>query len=388
MITISRRLAKTVASMVRRTLRLAGRAAAEQIVQVFTDREGLRIIAVGEHHAIEYGQALVGLKTALVVVPLKALTTVAADSDEDCTLGEDWRGATSFSWRAGKVPQAKTFDPVDPAKIKTLPIDSIDWTSQPPDFLIALREAFRTTDDASSRFAMTCVQIRGENGAIAATDGRALYSHIGFSFPFRDSLLLRPTHVFERDDLFDRGPVSIGLAGDHLAIRTGPWNLYLGINRDGRFPNVDAVVPHVDGDTPRIELGAGDGAFLGENLKRLPARDDVNQPVTVDIDGKVTIRAREPDSTAMDYVLTGSQHQGEKCCAAIDRRYLERAAQLGFTTISFTGAESPVVCRDGYRTFVWATLDKSQISPLSPDAVVIESANSPRGRRRPKGAAA
>lgn len=368
--------------MARRTLRLAGRAASEQIIQVCTDREGVRLVAVGELHALEYRQESLGLSMARALIPLKALAIVAADSDEESTISEVWQGATTVQWKAGQVPISKKFDPVDETKVKLLPTDPVEWTLQPQEFLFALRETFRTTDDVSSRFAMTCVQIRGENGDIAATDGRSLYLQGGFEFPFRESLLVRPTRVFERDDLFGLGPVHIGIAGDTLALRSGPWHLYLSLHRDGRFPRIDSVVPYVDGDTPTVELEPNDRAFLVENLKRLPGSEDVNQPVTVDLHGKPTIRASEPSGSTMEYLLRGSERLGGDTRVASDRRYLERAAKLGFAAVSFTGTESPVVCRDGYRTFVWAALDKSQIVPPLPGAVVIETGEAAKHRRR------
>lgn len=222
MITISRRLAKSFAATARRTLNLKGRSAKEQIVQLFTDGDGLRLIAVGEHQALEYRQECADLRTRLVVVPLKALTTVAANKDDPATFAEDWRGTVTAGWQEECVARSQIFDPVDRTKIKTLPMEAVDWVMQPQDPCLALREAFRTTDDASSRFAMTCVQLRGEFGDVAATDGRSLYMQSGFSFPFREPLLVRGTQAFECDNLFSHGSIRMGVVGDDLAIKSGP----------------------------------------------------------------------------------------------------------------------------------------------------------------------
>lgn len=157
--------------------------------------------------------------------------------------------------------------------------------------------------------------------------------------------------------------------------------MYLGLQREGRFPCVDSVAPSVNVDTPTLELGANDREFVLENLKRLPDGDGVNQPLTVDLKDRPTLRARYLQSSATELVLTGSQRSGGEVCVATDRRHLERAVKLGFPAMTFTGTESPVVCRDGYRTFVWAVLHKSQIVPTSPDAVVIETVVAPKRRR-------
>lgn len=374
MITISRRLAKTFAATARRTLDLKSRASKEQIVQLFTDCDGLRLIAVGEHQALEYRQECADLPTRLVVAPLKALATVAANKDDLATFAEDWRGTVTVGWQDESIARSQEFDPVDRTKIKTLPKEAVDWVMQPQELCFALREAFRTTDDASSRFAMTCVQVRGEFGDVAATDGRSLYMQGGFSFPFRESLLVRGTQAFECDNLFGHGSTRMGVVGDHLAIKSGPWSLYLGLNREGRFPRVDSVMPHVDGETPTMELGAGDRVFLRENLRALPGSEDSNQPITIDLNEKVVVRAKGLSAGPTEFVLSKSRHSsGTEAHVAIDRRYLRRAMQLGFTFVHVTGPDTPVVCRDGYRTFVWAPLDKSQIVPPSPDAVIVKS---------------
>lgn len=133
-------------------------------------------------------------------------------------------------------------------------------------------------------------------------------------------------------------------------------------------------MPHVDGETPTMELGAGDREFLTENLKALPGSEDANQPVTIDLNEKGVVRAKGLSAGSTEFVLSKSRHSyGTEAHVAIDRRYLRRATQLGFTFVHLAVADTPVVCRDVYRTFVWATLDKSQIVPTSPDAVVVKS---------------
>ena len=97
--------------------------------------------------------------------------------------------------------------------------------------------------------------------------------------------------------------------------------------------------------------------FLLKAIKRLPADDDVNLPVTVDLNGAVAIRAvGDSQKRPTELLLVDSTATGESTRFNTNRRYLHRAAKLGFHDICVYGAESPIVCHDDHRTYVWAVL--------------------------------
>jgi hypothetical protein len=56
-----------------------------------------------------------------------------------------------------------------------------------------------------------------------------------------------------------------------------------------------------------------------------------------------------------------------------NRKYLERAIKLGFRQVQVFGEETPAVCRDSHRTFVWAVLGKEGGSDRVKGTVSIPS---------------
>ena len=67
----------------------------------------------------------------------------------------------------------------------------------------------------------------------------------GFAFGFDDDVLARPTSVFGASQLGTTDPVFVGRVEKHIAVRTGPWTFWLPIDKEGRFPRVDDIVPRV-----------------------------------------------------------------------------------------------------------------------------------------------
>ena len=69
---------------------------------------------------------------------------------------------------------------------------------------------------------------------------------------------------------------AVGLAGDWVSLASGPWTVWLAVNKDGRFPDVDRHIPRLDGATARCRFSPADAGFLGETLSRLPCDNEFN----------------------------------------------------------------------------------------------------------------
>ena len=118
----------------------------------------------------------------------------------------------------------------------------------------------------------------------------------------------------------------------------------------------------------RLRVDPADAAFLESSLARLPGGEELNSPVTLDLNGKIAVRADAPDQPQQvtELVLNRSNYTGSPVCVATNRLFLDRALRLGFTEIGFTGVESPFVCRDQVR--VYAVQPLSGGSTPGPDA--------------------
>ena len=162
---------------------------------------------------------------------------------------------------------------------------------------------------------------------------------------------------------------------------------------------MERVIP-TDGEiATRLRLDPADARFLESALGRLPGGDELNSPVTLDLNGeggRPGQCCRISPKQVTELVLTRSSYTGSPLCICTNRSLLERALRLGFTEIGFAGVESPFVCRDERGIFAIQPLSGG--SPPEADAEVtriesgaatggegrLQSAPRPRGGPRPK----
>jgi hypothetical protein len=155
-------------------------------------------------------------------------------------------------------------------------------------------------------------------------------------------------------------------------IRTGPWTVALEVRTGDRFPDVDRVLPAEGGDYTRLALDPDDAVFLLATLGRMPGADKPNSPVTVDLNGRVAVRARGPGGVT-ELVLARSGYAGPPKLVQVNRSFLGRALQLGFHVLAVAGGSDPVVCRDGDRVFAWQPLSADSAIGPAEDVTRIES---------------
>jgi hypothetical protein len=307
-----------------------------------------------------------------VTMPLQLFADCEAKNDAQVTIGiEDSRRVVA-TWDDRGVPQHRDYDV--PETVPELPALPSEWASNGPHLLAALREAKATAEESSTRFALECLQLKGSTGTIAATDSRQLLIQSGFQFPWQDEVLVRATNVFTSSELPSTVPVEIGRTEPGVTVRVGEWTIFHEIYREGRFPNVDRTIPAQDAIATRMRVDAADAKFLADTVNRLPADDQVDRPVTLELNGEVVLRARKDAQSPMtELVLTRSQRLGNQLRLQTNRGFLARALNLGFTEIGFVDDKSPCVCRDANRTYVWMLLENTGALELSATAQRIES---------------
>ncbi len=289
------------------------------------------------------------------------------------TLVETGAGRGEACWDDGGVPRRRAFETVSPETLPPLPELPAHWQPVEPAFLRALAEATRTTARDGVRYSLARIQLRGRGGRVVATDGRQLLVQGGFSLPWADDVLLPALPLFVSRDLPSEGPIALGRTRSHVGLRVGPWAFVLEIDDGGRYPEVDGVIPRMDRTASRLHLSEEDARFLLHVLPRLPGRTDDLAPVTLDLGEQAVLRTRADDSAQMHEVfLSGSTCAGPAVRLACNRRYLARLVQLGFREVQVCNANTPLLCRDPTRTYLFMPLDR----PLPPavDAVRLVSA--------------
>jgi hypothetical protein len=167
-------------------------------------------------------------------------------------------------------------------------------------------------------------------------------------------------------------------------IRAGSWTVYCQIRKEARFLDLQRVIL-ADGEvSTRLRLDPADARFLGSALDRLPGGDDQHSPVTLDLNGRIAVRASAADQPQQvtELILDRSRYTGDPQGIVTNRAFVEPALRLGLTEFGFAGFDSPFVCRDDRKTLTVQPLGAG--SPLEADAQVtrIESSAAAHGEHR------
>jgi hypothetical protein len=379
LISIPRSIFCTFRSLIRKTALHKRSAGYTPGVTLVADAEGCSIRCASPQIAIQYhhpGSFVAGIHR----LPLEALDAVDGKDRDTVAIEGDGKQRTLVSWTDRGVPRQTAFDAPKPTSFPDAPTA---FTKNEPALWSALRDAVPVTDRESSRYALGCLHLRGGLGRIDATDGKHVLTQAGLNFPWTDDVLLPVNGILGCRALSLNQPIDVGRAGDWIAFRTGPWLVMLAVQKEGRYPKIDDVIPKPEAAKSRLELSADDAAFLGDVLPRLPCDDPLFEPITLDLNGRVLMRAREegrPQPTQVE--LTSSRLEGPAVTLNSNRNYLANALRLGFRTLYCFGPESPVLCADERRRFVWCLLDAKSAIPRHDDPVCISApATTPRSTR-------
>jgi hypothetical protein len=339
-----------------------------------TGPDGFRLRALSDQSALEF-HSLEAMDAEQIIVPLEALKARAGSRSEPVTVERSDTNQCTFRWNDRGIPQVASFGaPELKGEFPPTP----DRMQKPgAGLLAALRAAVDTVEADSLRYATDCIRIRGDKGTLEATDTRQALIQSGFKFPFDEDLLVRANPVFKSAVFSDEAGVEVGRTENFVAFRIGAWTIHSVIEKERRFPDIEGCIPVPAATISRLRLSESDARFLEQSLSRLPSDPVSNGTVTVDLNGRVAVRARSPECVGpMELVLTSSSRSGSQICLATDRRYLERAVQLGFREVGFVSDEAPAVCRDGHRRYLWALLSKDGVVKSAADTVRIESPQS------------
>jgi hypothetical protein len=333
---------------------------------------------------VEYVEAGSHRPPASVAIPLDALADFEGAADTPVTLESPDPDRTVVHWEDRGIPQSREYSLITPVdRVEPMPAPPATWAANPGELLAALAEATETTTPDSARYALDMMQLQGGRGQLVATDGRQLLVRSGFTLPWPEDLLIKARPIFACRSLPRGEPVEVGRTESHVFLRVGPWTVSCVIQRDVRFPAVERVIPSASEVGTRLRLDPADARFLESALGRLPGSEEVNSPVTVDLNGAIAVRAAAPDqpSEVTELLLSRSSYAGSPLCICTNRALLGRALRLGYTEIGFTDAETPFVCRDTGR--VYAVQPLSGGSAPGPDAHVtrIESGTASGGER-------
>lgn len=388
MITITRSLVRQLRSVFRRAgfgRRLGAGPGSGQPVRFVADATGLRIQCRSLAAAVEYHQSG-EFSAESFAVPFEALADCAGVRDDAVTLSLQPDHQIEIGWTDRGLPQSKRFaDCADDVR-GAWPTTPESWTAAESRAVAALRDAMQTAARDRGRYAIDCVQLRGSTGQIVATDACQLLMQEGFSWPWSGDVLIPRTRILEAPELTNPSTIDIANCDFHVALRIGPWTVWLAIDNDAPYPSVEHVIPALDGATTRFRITADEAPRLAEALDRLPAVDEDSSPVTVDCNGQLVIRAKSTDQPrTTELVLPRAEVTGSPLRFNTNRRFLQRAITLGFHEVHITDAAKPLLCQDDRRKYVWQTLTPEDALPPTEDCLRIELPTPPAAAQNRSG---
>lgn len=369
MITISRALIRELKTVFSRGLGITSRQTGPP-VEFLVDQDGLRIRTQNQQVALEYRLPLEGLESQHVVSPfglLRCCHGVKSDPVQLQVENEKIRA----EWQDAGIPQSIEYPVVKCEEFPELPerLASNDFR-----LMVALGDACETATTDSARYALDHLQLRGSEGQVIGTDGRQLLIQDGFQFPWEGELLVPANRLLCCRELRRGKSVDVGSTAEWVVFRSGPWTVWLRINEKARFPDVMELVNQGTEPVATLQVPDKDADFICSALKPKPFHQEDAGKVTLDLNGEVTVRAREGGQEQQrDYILCRSERSGESLRINTSRDYFRRALQLGFREINLSGSDTPAFCREGHRTYVWALLTQADAVQHQSDAVRIES---------------
>jgi hypothetical protein len=304
MITITRRHARSLRGILRRTaLGLARKGPAPPLV---FQTDGAQLRARYQYDGLAIEHTIPDRQAAETIpVPLDALAELEGRDDSPITLEAAGPDRTIARWSDRGVPQSRTYDVPVIGSVVAMPTPPETWSPAPKGLLGALAEAALTAGETSPRYALDCIQF-GADGAIAATDGRQVLIQRGFSFPWTGDAIVRLAPLFAGHGLPQDQSVAIARIDGQIALRLGPWTLWLEIREGVRFPDLRGVIPSGHDVPTRLQFDRDDATFLAATIDLLPGGDQCNAPATLDLNGRIALRALGDDPGPADRTGPGA----------------------------------------------------------------------------------
>lgn len=372
MLTIPRSALQCFRAVCRRAGVRKVRRSAGPVITMLGNTDGYRLQILTRDLAIEYAAAISGPEIT-VRLPLEALDTCAGRRDEPVTFHVEADGRVELRWIDRGVPRRSEYSQ-PPTIEESPPTTPTSFVANDGELWKALGDAVTCTDDESKRYALGCLQLCGGSGRIEATDGRQALVQTGYRFNWEENLLVPGNKLLGCADIKPSDTIDIGRTEDWVGLRIGPWLIQLRIQKDARFPKIEQVIPNPELTRSRLEFSPGDAEFLKSRLPHLPCHDEAHRPITLDLNGQVLVRSRELSCAyPVEVDLRSSQFEGDPLILNTDRRYVDRALELGFRKVHFHGPSTPALAIDERRRYLWAVLDKGSAIPRHENPQRVES---------------
>jgi len=374
MIHISRNLARQLRALFRRAKLHKTYGGFGPHVHLTATTDGLRIHSQNFDLGITHLASAPGSDGELWL-PIFALDDFHGKDDSRVSLAPAGKHRVTAQWTDRGIPHAKDYEITPPKTVPEPSAAPTTWSPLTAEQWHRLGEATQAADESSSRYALGCLQLQGQLGQVAATDGRQVVIQAGYQFGFTDDVLIQASNILGSREVVGEAPIQIGRTDDWIVFTLGPWSLSFRIQKEGRFPNLETALPRSEAIQSRIILDDRDADFLLGTLPTLPGADGTNNPVTLDVRNGICVRGRAMDSQRItELALSHSRLDGTPVAINTNREYLLRAVQLGYREIGIATPDTPAVCVNESGTYGWAVLSSEGVIKPSESALRVDSA--------------
>src|SRR5450631_2045788 len=196
MITITRRQARRLRGIFRRSVMGIGHRGPVPPLVLRAGGAQLRAQHRYAALAVEHVEPGTSRPHEAVALPLEALADIEGRDDSPVVLEAVATDRALVRWQDHGVPLVREYTVTPLDALAPFPEAPPSWAELPGDLLDALAEAAATGSDDSTRYALNCIQLRGDTREVVATDGRQLLVHGGIAFPWPGDVLVKRSPLF------------------------------------------------------------------------------------------------------------------------------------------------------------------------------------------------
>lgn len=227
------------------------------------------------------------------------------------------------------------FEVIDPTTFPEEPNINAPLNLMPAEFVGEFRQALGCSSDDQGRPILHGVLLDLDQGMhrLVSTDGRHLYRSGALILPIAESFVIPALPILAWKGLGDDWAIAVEKKSRlSFRIRSGIWEISSRA-LEGNYPNWRAVLPASN----RTLLTLPESHSFKEALGRFPK--DQNNSIRLVIEKEAVSLVDGSSSTSLTGVITG----GPDAATCLNRDYLAKAFDYGFTTIGINDPESAIL---------------------------------------------